>query len=602
MSFSDFGGEDEAINYALQERIARTIFDEIPEDVLGSYAPKCLENKESEIVKDIVDRIKGEISEEKICRQFERYQSRAQKVANFCDELPAMFEKFKPAGADFSCPPSEESVKAMCVEQATKEMGREKERQSKRMKQDCEQQVKRTEQDCSRDYQNQQQWKEGYNEKGPPNDQYNKDNQYNNYENYPSQPPKDGQYQQPPQPPSEGYGGAPPSEGDGSGGDPGSGGGDEGSPGTGAVTGENIFGDPFGGGTQGPPQGYDQPYNQSGQPPFGGPEGSSPPGYPGQGGPTNGFGGFPGEQGFGPGGPGGYGGGPGPGFGPGGGGPFGGPGGGFGGGPNQGIDSWEYCNQETGTFDSSGFLSACTTQSESQFDDRAEEVSTMCEVQAGFMVEELDEICYQMEEGLNECKKNADRMLSFAKKQLARCEQQTSEAEMTKAVEKKVNQVCGIDRLKEKRKNNVALRQSQSIEAIEELTNIDFGDAETADAVKGIVTEKVVAAAEISTETEERDNRDKRDLIFGISSFLGLRTQEAKEKATQFRTQGDELRKAVDLLNESREGISDENTRQRLDEQIGKLEEDATTHEQAAEKILKSGGFLGGEVTVEGGE
>ena len=473
------------------------------------------------------------------------------------------------------------------MEHASKELDLEAKRFEDRQTKDCARQAEQVERDCKRQYEQHQQWNQGQ--------EWNQEQdwekqEWNDQGNYPPYEGDQGQYNQPyqggepddyypPQEPTNGSydesqsqedgssdgeneqpsdeqsgdssdtssGGDEGESGDGSGGD---------SPITGAVTNYPGFGDDSfdGGFPSGPgPQGYNS-----------GPQG--PPGF--------GPGGFPGGPGFGPGGPG-----------------FGGPGG-----PNNGVDAWEFCDEETGTFKVDSFTKACINNGNENFDldNMKERVSTMCDVQAGFMLEEFENICYQMEEGLNECKDNAARILSFAEKQLDRCQQQTTTENIRVHVQKKVNEVCIIDRLKQKRIQNVKLRDLKAIEALEGLENINFGDDETEYAVKGIVTGKVVAAAEASVETQERHEKDRGDFLgYGLPAFFGLKSEDAKTKAATLREQAAELRASAQLLRESASNADDE-TSEAIHSQADKLEEDADSNEEEAEEIVSSGGFLGG--------
>lgn len=556
VSFSDFGvSEDDAINAAIRERVSRAIFEDIDEDVLAGYAPKCLENKESEIVEDIMSHIGSNADFSKACANAERMVTRATEASTFCDELPKLFEKMGPQEGEFklTCPPSKESIIQLCETKVTEQVEREKARFEKDSKKRCEQQANMGQKTCVQQAQQQKQQEEWQNQ------QWEKQQQ--NWNNPPY--PGDGEnknYQPPPD--SGGGGGEPDGGGAGSGGGDSNGGGG-GSPATGGVTygDPGLGGDPYVATQENKPQTYPvQPGQYQSQPMPNGENGR----YIAQSAP-GGFGG-------------------GPGFG----------GGGFGG---QGVDFMDYC--EEGSFNESGFVTACVEgeAKNSQISRMQEKSAAMCEVQSRFMMSEFDNVCEQMEEGKNNCVDSAEKAVKFAEKQLSQCEKQTSKDKIRGHVTKRVKHICTIDRVKAKRKQSSQLAEAKELEAIDEIAKLsEYFTDETGDAVTGTVTEKLVNVAEVTQQTQERNDREKKDMVYGIGKFFGLNAGNEKEKATRFKEQAEELRKSAQLLDKAGNGIQNSSAQNDLRKQVSKLESRAEELDGSAKEIENTGGVFGGQV------
>lgn len=539
LTFSDFGGEDEALSHAIRYKVANAIFEEIDSDVLFGYAEKCLTNNESDIVSDIFDRIGSLDDLGDVCSDYEDAIEDAEESSSFCEELPDLMSGFGPNGMSLECPPNEDSIQSFCMERFDEQIEMEKLNLEKRMSSDCKRRVEMEGQNCSRQYEQEQQWKEM--------DQYRNEGEYN--------PPKydQGNYDQG-DGSSDGYyddGSGDGTYDDGSGDgtyDDGSSGGDSGGDGSGdSITG-NVTGYP----------GFEYPVDQ-GQP-------SSGQGDYGMPSPSMNV-------------------------------PFQGPMIGPGGGPKQGFIDWmDYCKE--GQFDEEGFSSACldSYEDDDSFAQAEEQMEKICDVQSRFQKKEFERICDDMEDGLSDCQKRADKMKSWASKQLSRCNEQTTPDKIKEHITSKVEQVCKLERVKDKRKKAFELSEAKELEAIEKLAELgNYLDPSTSDAVIGTGTDTLITAAEVTQQTEEQDNKEKKDFVYGIGKFFGFQKQNESGKAGRFLEQSNEIRKTANLLREASESMQDDRAKEDMEEQADELDSRADELEKKGSEINSSaGGIFGG--------
>lgn len=575
ITFSDFGlREDDVINASIRGQVGSAMFSEIEPETLSGYTQKCLDNQEDEIVQDIFSRIGTNVNFSKVCKRFEKMVSRAEKVKEFCGKLPELFGRFKPKDAPFSCPPSEENVIALCKERAQEQLGKEKERFEKQMSNQCNNRIDDAQRICEREVKNEAQRKEWEKKQREQNQQWNQQDWQNNYPQRPYYPPEGG----------SGGGGEPPPDG-----------GSGGSPGTGGVTIYQTYDPNYpSGGFPGVSQPGQYP---SGPQPYPGQQQYPPPGFgPG---PYEGPQPYPsGPSGFGGGRPEQYGGGPG-GF-PGGPGGFG---GGFGGGPGFGggghLEPMDYCDRETGSFDSTKYKSDCQSQQSefNPFEDIEEKVSTMCELQAQFQLDQFEQICEQMEEGQNQCSEHAERTLKFARRQWSQCQSQTTGEKIREHITEHVERVCRLEVVKDKLSK--ARKQAIEVDAIDDISRLsDYLEDAEGVAIVGTATDELVTAAEKAQAADQFEEEKKNDFFYGIGKVLGFNKGQEVQNIAKWRHAAHKLDRTARLLREAGKGTQDRQAQAEIEKQAQELEERAEELEKKVDETAQSaGGILGGAAT-----
>ncbi len=679
VTFSDFGadGEDNATTAAARQIISEAIFSEIDPEVLGGYAPKCLQGDAAinGIIEDIVGRIANIDDLKDVCSRYEKIVTRAEKAKDICARLPELIKKMAPKDAQLSCPPSEENIISVCLERSKSEIEKETQRQEKNIERECSMLKKNWGNDCERmtqeqkqreewdkqrrdmDEQQRNQWQNQQNNQQ--NNQWNNQNNQNWNQGPPCQgpncgpsgpgpcsgpecgPPPGGDpnagVTSPPPDPNAGSGSTSGGTTGGEGGstpDPNAGSG--GSPGTGGVTFYQITDpltvqtQPSTGGQQppaaypigqnpnlgtngqypggiypagpvpntgvGPAQPNGTPNNQGGpstSPNYGGnypngPQGepSVTPNYGGNypegppqgpnGGYGGGFGGGP-QVNYGSQGPGGFGSG--------------------GGGPIMGGDPRDYCSN--GKFEEAKFDAECKSKVGERFDasDMTDQMEQICSFQAQRQKDQLEEMCDNIEDGQSKCEKNANRMSQFAERQLNNCQKQTTPEKIRDHVEIRVKQICNMESIRNRRKQNTKLKESEELKALSRINEFADGlDPSIADAVEGTATGTLVDAAEVADKTEEKVAQDNGNIVYGIGKFFGLNSGNEKEKAEAFAVQAEKLRNVAKLIQDAAKGAQDGSTQAEAEATAKDLEARANELKEKAEKIRNSGGLFGGGV------
>lgn len=179
----------------------------------------------------------------------------------------------------------------------------------------------------------------------------------------------------------------------------------------------------------------------------------------------------------------------------------------------------------------------------------------------------MQKFCKDKDKGKEDCIKHSEQACEFAKKQLEKCQGDTSVEKVTEIVKRKVHEMCVFKAIKDKTAG-VNQKYWAPINGLDQAQQQMQG-TEYSSWIGGEKSKLMSVGEEVTTlETQEK----QKDFIYQITKMLGMQAQREKEEATKLKEQTEKLNQTIESLKSIIEQVDDATLKATLSAQITELE------------------------------
>lgn len=225
------------------------------------------------------------------------------------------------------------------------------------------------------------------------------------------------------------------------------------------------------------------------------------------------------------------------------------------------------------------FMEQCRAQMDDQFAAAEQEMRQECEQQADQMLQDAQQMCDEREQTHQTCMEHRDRACSFATDAAETCNS-ISKDELYQVLVDRAETLCDVT---ERRVEDSVLNE---LENVSDTLQTELQVALDND------QQNYVEALEQMEQVEEREN--SRGMGYSVQRILGLAAEEEQRDAEELRESADKIDEAITSLEDIADQTTNTKVRQKIQDQITKLEERRDELRQRAdENEERASGILG---------